>query len=353
MNLKYASVNIELSAENTVEISSFITSSDIFNFHLALDLWCDKEGIKQCFYNSLLKVLRLLNCEEVWRLSHYLETLQWWCQNWLPLLTIQRVTVPVHVKKQPTGKAAKSQNNLYYFDTWIIANTILSAFNGQSLHTDMAEIIDCPSEYWQLNCWGSSICTCFNDFLMYSDHSPILSFWLCSVPLLSERLRHYTWPSLWTGVLLCIRLKVSITHSWSASAIDLSHALLPLPHPLISSTPLRSHQLHVWSGVSRIELTYHSSIGHTSFTTLYNSPPSCCASSPSDLAHFSLHVDGDKVVSLHLLTGVAGQSDDVVREEYCTSTKDWCENTSLKSMKVSLMYCVVTTCMLISYIWTF
>ena len=88
-------------------------------------------------------------------------------------------------------------------------------------------------------------------------------------------------------------------------------------------------------GISGIKLIYYSSLDHTESAILYVLSPFCCASASSDLTHFSLCVNDDKVVFLYLCTDVTEQSEglnvDVVMKSYCTSTRDCCaeEDTSL------------------------
>ena len=171
---EYAPPQREPPPDNATPVPSALVQSDVSDFHMALGLWCDKEGIKRRSYESLFEVLSLLECSEVQGLPRQLATLQRRCRSRLPLPSIQKAIVPVRKEKQPSGIPDPSRGNLYYFDTRALVSTLLSASSGQTLHTGMAEIVDCPSEYWQSHCWGSSIRTCSGDFLTYPDQSPIV-----------------------------------------------------------------------------------------------------------------------------------------------------------------------------------
>ena len=63
------------------------------------------------------------------------------------------------------------QSNMYFFDLWVLINTILFILNQHVFHTDITTIIDDVFEYWHFNYWDFSIWTCSTDFIKYDDES--------------------------------------------------------------------------------------------------------------------------------------------------------------------------------------
>jgi hypothetical protein len=183
---QYAPPIPDLAPEDVVQVPSRHVTTPISDFILALGIWCDTELIKRRTYNSLLEVLRLLDCPETKQLPERLDTLHTWCRSRIPLPPIQKASVAVLSNKQPSKKTKARENHLekvkstfwqremYYFDFRILITMLLSGNNNRLFHTGMADIVESPFEYWHSISWGSSIRTCGTDFARYPDLTPII-----------------------------------------------------------------------------------------------------------------------------------------------------------------------------------
>lgn len=156
-----------------VEIPTRPVQENLSDFHFALGLWCEKEGIKGRAYLGLVEILRLINVADVKQLPNRLSTLQRWCRKQLPLPSIHGKKIPVRAEKQPSGTIKRAEGQVHYLDIRVLVSLILSSHKQADFHTGMAEIVDNPSEYWHSPSWGSSIRTCGDDFVRYSDQTPI------------------------------------------------------------------------------------------------------------------------------------------------------------------------------------
>lgn len=124
-------------------------------------------------FDSLKKVLVLLDYLHIQETPNQLATLQSKCRCWLPIIKIKKDQVSMRKEKQPAGIPTPSINNLFFFDLQVIACMLLSATLKVNFHTGMVEVVDSLIKYWHRDCYGSSIWTCSNDFIKYLNQMPV------------------------------------------------------------------------------------------------------------------------------------------------------------------------------------
>ena len=168
--------NLVTIPKNACGVPSRLVQEKISNFHLALGLWCEKEHLTQRAYNRLSEVLQLVtSVANLHSLLHTLRTLQQRCRRQLPLPLLHKTIVPVKHAKQPSGLRNSIHSGMYFFDMRILLATVLSTTKKHVFHTGMADIVDNPTEYWHSRLWGFSIRTCSQDYVVYSNLTPVIT----------------------------------------------------------------------------------------------------------------------------------------------------------------------------------
>ncbi len=172
---KFASFNSNLMKNDNIRISSYSLSKSMFDFSMILNFWCEKKNIMRKIYKNLLKVLHLINCSKTRILSNRLNTLHMWYRKRFSFSIIQNFIVSIRTNKQSTKIFKFAQIIMYYFDIKTLINIVLFDFM-KTFHIEIIEFVNFFSKYWHSNCWDSSIKTCSNDYVQYSDQFLIFSF---------------------------------------------------------------------------------------------------------------------------------------------------------------------------------
>ena len=139
---KFASVVFKFILNKIPTTPSRSSHENLTDFPLTLEFWCDKKRITQRVYDDLLDVLRLLNFEKMHWLFDQLSTLRNQCWKQFTLPFIQKTVIAVWQNKQFNKMKLFIQSNMYFFDLWVLINTILFVSNQHVFHTDMTTIVD-------------------------------------------------------------------------------------------------------------------------------------------------------------------------------------------------------------------